>query len=56
MKKKEESRWQRILLIMLMLLLSTPAVGAAAYLYGKSFRDMFTLIIMVAACFGAGVF
>ena len=56
MKKKEESRWQRILLIMLMLLLSTPAVGAAAYLYGKSFRDIFTLIIMVAACFGAVVF
>lgn len=56
MKKKEEARWQRILLIMLMMLLSTPAVGAAAYLYGKSFRDIFTLIIMVAACFGAVVF
>lgn len=56
MKKKEESRWQKVLFIVLMLLLSVPSVGAAAYLYGKSFRDIFTLILIISACFGAVVF
>ena len=56
MKKKEEALWQKVLLVILMLLLSIPSVGAAAYLYGKSFRDIFMLLIIVAACFGAVVF
>lgn len=56
MKKKEEARWQKVLLIVLMLLLSVPSVGAAAYLYGKSFRDIFILILITAACFGTVVF
>lgn len=56
MKKKEEARWQKALLMILMLLLSIPAVGAAAYLYGKSFREIFTLVLSVGSCFGAVVF
>lgn len=56
MKKKEEARWQKVLLMILMLLLSIPSVGIAAYLYGKSFRDIFTLLIIVSACFGVVVF
>lgn len=56
MKKKEETRWQKALLIIMMLLLSIPSVGAAAFLYGKSFREIFTLILITAACFGAVVF
>ncbi len=56
MKKKEEARWQKVLLMILMLVLSIPMVGAAAYLYGKSFRDIFTLLLMTAACFGVVVF
>lgn len=55
-KRSEEAKWQKVLLILLMLLLSIPAIGAAAYLYEKSFRDIFILIIVVTACFGAVVF
>ena len=56
MKKKEEAVWQKVLLIVLMFLLSVPAVAASAYLYGKSFRAIFILIIVVTACLGAVVF
>lgn len=56
MKKREEAGWQKILLIVLMLVISIAAVGAAAYLYGKSFRDVFLLTLTAAACFGAVVF
>lgn len=56
MKKKEEAGWQKVLLIILMLLISISAVGAAAYLYGKSFRDIFILLLLVTACFGTVVF
>ena len=56
MKKKEEAVWQKVLLIVLRFLLSVPAVAASAYLYGKSFRDIFILIIVVTACLGAVVF
>lgn len=56
MKKKEEAVWQKALLIAFMLLLSIPAIGAAAYLYGKAFRDIFILILIVTSCFGAVVF
>lgn len=56
MKKKEEAGWQKVLLIIIMLIVSIAAVGGAAYLYGKSFRDLFILILAVTACFGAVVF
>ncbi len=56
MKKKEEARWQKVLLMIMMMALSAPSVGVAAYLYGKSFRDIFTLILITAACFGMVIF
>lgn len=56
MKKNEETGWQKTLLIMIMLVVSIPAVGVAAYLYGKSFRDIFVLVLSVAACFGTVAF
>lgn len=56
MKKKEEACWKKVFLIVLMLLLSVPSVGGAAYLYGKSFRDIFILILITTACFGTVVF
>ena len=56
MKKKEEARWQKALLLLLMFLLSVPMVGVAAYAYGKSFRDIFTVVIIAAVCFGIVIF
>ncbi|MCD8037500.1 MAG: hypothetical protein LUE96_00150 [Lachnospiraceae bacterium] len=56
MKKKEEARWQKALLSVLMLLISIPSAAAAAYLYGKSVRDIFMLILITAACFGTVIF
>ncbi len=56
MKKKEEARWQKVLMVTLMFVLGISSVGAAAYLYGKSFRDIFMLLLIVAACLGAVVF
>lgn len=56
MKKKEETTWQKALLIVLMLGVSISAIGVSAYFYGKSFREIFILLIIVAICFGAVVF
>ena len=56
MKKKEEARWLKVFGIIFMLFVSIPATGVAAYLYGKSFRNIFTLVIVVAACIGAVIF
>ena len=56
MKKKEEAKWQKALLIIIMLLVSVSLIGGAAYLYGKSFRDIFTLIVISAAYLGAVIF
>lgn len=56
MKKKGETRWQKALLLILMLLLSVPMVGVAAYAYGKSFRDIFIFVIIATMCFGAIIF
>lgn len=56
MKSKEESKPQKLALIVLMLLLSLPAVGVSAYYYGKSFRDIFVFLMIAAASFGAVVF
>lgn len=56
MKKKEEAGWQKVLLAIVMLILSIPAVGISAYLYEKSFRDIFMLLIIVTACFGMTLF
>jgi len=56
MKKKEEAGGQKVLLAIGMLIISIPAVGISAYLYGKSFRDIFMLLIIVTACFGMTIF
>lgn len=56
MKKKGEARWQKTILLLLMFLLSVPMVGVAAYVYEKSFRDIFTVVIIAAICFGVVIF
>lgn len=56
MKKKEEPRWQKVLLVIAMLAISIPAIGVAAYFYEKSFRDIFILLIIVTSCFGMALF
>ena len=56
MKKSEEAGWQKTLLIIIMLAISIPAVGVASYYYGKSFRDIFILVLSSTACFGTVVF
>ncbi|MDE5699411.1 MAG: hypothetical protein K2I96_18715, partial [Lachnospiraceae bacterium] len=56
MKKKEEASWQKVLLAIVMLIISIPAIGISAYLYEKSFRDIFILLIIVTACFGMTLF
>lgn len=56
MKKSEEAGWQKTFLIIIMLAISIPAVGVASYYYGKSFRDIFILVLSSTACFGTVVF
>lgn len=56
MKKKEEANWQKVLLAIAMMIISIPAIGVSAYLYEKSFRDIFMLLIIVMACFGMALF
>ena len=56
MKKKEETRWQKVLLVIVMLIVSIPAIGVSAYLYEKSFRDIFILLMTVTVCFGMTIF
>ncbi len=54
--KKKEARWQKTLWMVFMLLLSILLIAVAAYFYGKSIRDIFMLVLIVAACFGTVVF
>ena len=56
MKKKEETSLQKALTAIGMLAVAIPSVGVAAYLYEKSFRDIFILLMIVTACFGMTVF
>ncbi|MCX4375430.1 MAG: hypothetical protein OSJ61_04590 [Lachnospiraceae bacterium] len=56
MRNKEESKQWKLTLIVLTILLSLSAVGVSAYYYGKSFRDIFVLLMIAAASFGAIVF
>ena len=56
MKKKEETRWQKVLLVIVMLIVSIPAIGVSAYLYERSFRDIFILLMTVTVCFGMTIF
>lgn len=54
--RKEEAKWQKIVFITIMLLLSISATVVSAYLYGKAFRDIFTILVIATACFGSVVF
>lgn len=54
--KKEKTKWQNIILLIMMFLISMFATGAAAYFYGKSFREIFMLLIVSAASFGSVIF
>lgn len=56
MKRKEETGWQKALLVIAMFIISIPVIGISAYLYEKSFRDIFMLLIIVTACFVAAIF
>ncbi len=56
MKKKEETSLQKVLIASGMLVLSIPSVSVAAYLYEKSFREIFILMMIVIACFGMTIF
>ena len=54
--KKEKPKWQNVILLMIMFLISMFATGVAAYFYGKSFREIFMLLIVSAASFGSVIF
>ena len=56
MKKREEAVWQKVLLAVGMSVLSVPAVGVAAYIYEKSFRDIFILLLLFTACCAVTLF
>lgn len=54
--KKEKTKWQNVILLVIMFLFSMFATGIAAYFYGKSFREIFMLLIVSAAAFGSVIF
>ncbi len=54
--KKEEAKWLKVVWMILLLLVSVVLTAGAAYLYGKTFRDIFLLFIVTTACYGAVIF
>lgn len=56
MRKKEEARWQKVLLIIMMFVVSISTIGASAYLFSKSFRDIFMLLLIMTGCLAMTVF
>ncbi|MBQ6788531.1 MAG: hypothetical protein IJO85_12560 [Lachnospiraceae bacterium] len=54
--KKGKRKWQNAILLVIMFLISMFATGVAAYFYGKSFREIFMLLIVSAASFGSVIF
>lgn len=54
--KEGKTKWQNVILIVIMFLFSMFATGIAAYYYGKSFREIFMLLIVSAASFGSVIF
>lgn len=54
--KKGKTKWQNVILLVIMFLISMFATGVAAYFYGKSFREIFMLLIVSAASFGSVIF
>ncbi|MBQ6995010.1 MAG: hypothetical protein IJN64_11060 [Lachnospiraceae bacterium] len=54
--KEGKTKWQNVILLVIMFLFSMFATGIAAYYYGKSFREIFMLLIVSAASFGSVIF
>ena len=54
--KKGKTKWQNVISLGIMFLISMFATGVAAYFYGKSFREIFMLLIVSAASFGSVIF
>ncbi|MBQ7943386.1 MAG: hypothetical protein IJ326_04910 [Lachnospiraceae bacterium] len=54
--KKEEAKWLKTVWMILLLLISVVLTGGTAYLYGKTFRDIFLLFVITTACYGCVVF
>lgn len=54
--KKGKTKWQNAILLVIMFLISMFTTGVAAYFYGKSFREIFMLLIVSAASFGSVIF
>ena len=54
--KKQKKQWLNTFLLVVMFLISISATGVTAYLYGKSYREIFTLLILSAASLGSVVF
>lgn len=54
--KKSKTKWKNAILLVVMFLISMFATGIAAYFYGKSFREIFMLLIVSAASFGSVIF
>lgn len=53
---KGKTKWLNVILLVIMFLISMFATGIAAYFYGKSFREIFMLLIVSAASFGSVIF
>lgn len=53
---KGKKKRQNVILLVIMFLISMFATGIAAYFYGKSFREIFMLMIVSAASFGSVIF
>ncbi len=54
--KKGKTKWQNVILLVIMFLISMCVTGVSAYFYGKSFREIFMLLIVSAASFGSVIF
>lgn len=54
--KKGKTKWKNAILLVIMFLFSMFATGIAAYFYGKSFREIYMLLIVSAASFGSVIF
>lgn len=52
----KEAKWKKRIAIGVILIGSLSATYAAAYLYGKPFREIFLLLLLAAVCYGGAVF
>ncbi len=54
--EKKKTKWRTVILLLFMFLISVGATGTAAYFYGKSFREIFILLIVSAASYISIIF